>query len=375
MASIKKRGKTWQYAVSHTVNGESKLIRKGGFSTQAEAKAAAIELEAKLNKGIVPHLKPAPIDEYFDNWVELYKKGLSEATLKHYKYTSDRIKEHLGSKPLQEITTQDYQEFLNKVGENKSKETVSKLHGHIRACVQDARDEQIIHSDFTRKAILYYTVSAKKEKEKHVNYHDFVLLIKTLLSKVEDDLGYYLLLLALATGMRFAELVGLTFDDFDFDNNQIDINKTWSYNNKKKKIGFGPTKGNDEKNCDRVIDVNKTVMNAFKELFATMPDNDNHLVFYNAKSKYKVITNSHANDLLKETLLDLKIRPLISFHGARHSHGSVLLYEGNKLEYVSERLGHLDIETTYRKYIHLLNEGRESEINLAMKTFEDMFED
>nr|WP_237474116.1 hypothetical protein [Virgibacillus halodenitrificans] len=41
--------------------------------------------------------------------------------------------------------------------------------------------------------------------------------------------------------MRFEELVGLTFKDFDFANNTIDVNKTWGYNNRMKK-GFGPTK-------------------------------------------------------------------------------------------------------------------------------------
>ena len=203
MASIKKRGKTWQYAVSHTVDGESKLIRKGGFSSKKEAEIAATELESKMHKGIVPHLKPAPIDEYFDNWVQLYKKGLSEATLRHYRYTSERIKEHFGSKPLQKITPEDYQKFLNQFGDKKSKETVEKLHGHIRECVQDAKDEHIIPRDFTRKAKLHYTVHAKKNEEKHLHLLDSELLFKILLSKLNiSDLGYHLLLLGLETGLR-----------------------------------------------------------------------------------------------------------------------------------------------------------------------------
>jgi integrase len=375
MASIKKRGKTWQYAVSHTVNGESKLIRKGGFSTQAEARAAAIELESKIHKGIVPHLKPAPIDEYFDNWVELYKKNSSDATLRHYRYTSERIKEHFGSKPLQDITANDYQKFLNQFGLNKSKETVSKLHGHIRSCVQDAKDEHIIPIDFTRKAELHYTVPAKKSEEKHLNLLDSELLLKSLLSKLNgSDLGFHFLLLGLETGMRFEELVGLTFGDFDFENNTVIVNKVWGYNNRMKK-GFGPTKGNKDRsiNSERVIDVTKELMDVFNELFKIIPDNKNHLVFYNAKSRYKVITNNHANDLLKEVLLELQIKPLIGIHGLRHTHGSVLLHKGARIQYVSERLGHLDIETTYKKYIHLLKEGRDADKKIAIKTFADMY--
>jgi integrase len=259
MASIKKRGKTWKYAVSHTVNGESKLIRKGGFSTKKEAEVAATELESKLNKGLVPHLTPVPIDDYFDNWVDLYKKGLAISTLKHYRYTSARIKEYFGSTPLQKITHDDYQRFLNQFGDNKAKETVEKLHGHIHECIQDAKEKHIIPEDFTKRAKIHYTVPAKKNEEKHLNFHECELLFNTLLSKLNySNLGYHLLLLGLETGMRFEELVGLTFLDFDFTNNTVNVDKVWGYSNKMKK-GFGPTKGNKDrsKNSDRVIDITK----------------------------------------------------------------------------------------------------------------------
>lgn len=45
MASIQKRGKTYQFTVSHMVNGKSKPIRKGGFRTKKEAQIAAAEIE------------------------------------------------------------------------------------------------------------------------------------------------------------------------------------------------------------------------------------------------------------------------------------------------------------------------------------------
>lgn len=64
MASIQQRGKTYQYTVSHMVNGKPQTFRKGGFRTKTEAKVAATEIESLLNKGIVPYLKPQPFDEY-----------------------------------------------------------------------------------------------------------------------------------------------------------------------------------------------------------------------------------------------------------------------------------------------------------------------
>jgi len=91
-------------------------------------------------------------------------------------------------------------------------------------------------------------------------------------------------------------------------------------------------------------------MELFKDLIKTTPDNEHQLVFYNEKSKYKVITNERANDVLKEVLLELNIRPLITMHGLRHTHGSILLHKKASYQYVSRRLGHEDIETTMRTY-------------------------
>ncbi|MCM3239606.1 site-specific integrase [Heyndrickxia oleronia] len=369
MASFQQRGKSWQYTISH--KSLDKPIRKGGFRTKAEAKIAAAEEEAKLNKGITPYLKPEPFDEYFDKWVNLYKNHLSTATLKHYRYTYDRIKEYFVTTHLQDISTQDYQMFLNQLGLNRSKETVEKVNGHIRACVRDAVDEYIIPRDFTRKAVLKYTVLPKKDNEKHLNFYDAKSLLKKLLINLNIDLGYYLLLLGLVTGLRFEELVGLTLKNFDFENNILTVNKTWGYNNRMKK-GFGPTKNYQS---NRKITVNEKTMVLFKNLFETTPDTPNHLVFYNPRSKYKVISNEHANELLKKVLLDLKIRPLITMHGLRHTHGSMLLYQKADIQYVSERLGHGDIETTYRVYLHLLKESREANDKLVIKTFEELFDD
>lgn len=370
MASIQKRGNTFQYTVSHMVNGKSKPIRKGGFRTKGEAKAAAAEIEAQLNKGILPQLNSVPIDEYFDNWVKLYKDQLTIATRKHYKYTFERIKEFFGSTPLQDISKHDYQKFLNALGVNRAKETVEKVNGHIRACVQDAVDEQIITRDFTRNAVLKYTVPAKKKNEKHLNFNDSKLLLKELKNRLGEGLGYYLLLLGLVTGMRFEELVGLTFKDFDFEQNSIKVCKTWGYNNRMPK-GFGPTK-NEQSN--RTITLDEKTMDLFKTLFETLPDNSNQLVFHNPRSLYKVISNEHANDLLNNVLRELNIKPIITIHGLRHTHGSVLIYKKASYQYVSERLGHSDIETTLRVYTHLLKELKEEDEKLTIQTFEDMYE-
>lgn len=180
-------------------------------------------------------------------------------------------------------------------------------------------------------------------------------------------LGYSLLLLGLTSGMRFGELIGLTRKDLDFKNNLITINKTWGYM-KRNPRGFGPTKNEQ---FIRTIKMDKRTMGHFKKIFSNTPTNIHQLVFHSPGSKYQVISNTAANKLLKKVLNDLDIDP-ITMHGLRHTHASVLLYKKVSIYYVSERLGHGDIDTTLKEYTHVIKELREEDELGTMITFEKM---
>lgn len=112
-------------------------------------------------------------------------------------------------------------------------------------------------------------------------------------------------------------------------------------------------------------------MDAFKNLFKVMPNNTYNLVFYSPDSKYKVLSNNGANKLLKKLLKEMGVKP-ITLHGLRHTHASVLLYRKVSIFYVSERLGHKDIETTYKYYTHVIKELRVEDEQSTTKIFEKM---
>lgn len=132
--------------------------------------------------------------------------------------------------------------------------------------------------------------------------------------------------------------------------------------------GFGPTK-NEQSN--RIIKMDGRTMGHFKKLFKSMHTNIHQLVFYSPSSKYKVISNTNANKLLRKVLTDLGIDP-ITMHGLRNTHASVLLYKKVSIYYVSERLAHGDIDTTLREYTHVIKELREKDELGTIATFEKM---
>lgn len=368
MASFQKRNKTWQYTVSNVVDGKSKPIRKGGFKTKKEAQVAAAEVEANLAGRSIKEHKNILLSSYFEDWYKLYKGHLSNNTIRNYKYTLKIINEYFPYILIQSITKPKYQEFLNEISVTKAQETIDKIHGHIRACVHEAIEEGIIEKDFTNNTVAVSRIIERENSEKHLNYNESLALLNKVCKKLNDGQSYYAILLLMTSGLRFAELVGLTYEDFNFTNNTININKTWGYTKDMHK-GFGPTKN---KSSNRVIKMDSHTMTIFKKLIMNTPTNKNNLVFYSARSKYKVISNSNTNNRLKKLLKQLNIDP-ITCHGLRHTHASILIYKRDvTINYISARLGHKDTITTLNKYSHLLKELKEEDEITTNKIFKNM---
>jgi len=87
----------------------------------------------------------------------------------------------------------------------------------------------------------------------------------------------------------------------------------------------------------------------------------------------QIQSNNNANKILSDLLVNLNINP-ISVHGLRHTHASVLLYEGVSVYYVSRRLGHGDIETTLNTYSHVVKELEERDQTKTSDVFEKMLD-
>jgi integrase len=372
MASYKKIGKTWQYCISRMVNGKSDPIRKGGFATKKEAQVAAGDREKELREerenktSLKKKHKPTLFPDYFREWVTVFKAGIGKNTRARYGDTLVDIEGYFSNTFIQDIDKRSYQAFLNKYGETHAITSTRKLNTHIRACVLDAIDEGVIEVNFTRKATLSGAVPVKTAAEKYLGYFDSKRLVKSI--EKPTALSHYIILLGLASGMRFGEMVGLTRKDFDFNTNTITVNKTWGYTSKMHE-GFGPTKNEQSK---RKLKIAQTMMDLFKRFFATTPENIHGLVFYSPQSKYKVISNAGVNKELGIQLKKLNIEPIITAHGLRHTHASILLYKRVSIFYVSERLGHDSTETTIKTYAHIVKELRAEDEVAAIDHLQEM---
>lgn len=101
-----------------------------------------------------------------------------------------------------------------------------------------------------------------------------------------------MLILALSSGLRYAELVALCINDLDFENNLINIHRQWRY---KEGGGFGPLKS---ESSERTISIDKLTMKALKKHLITVkndPANVHNLIFFEPSSDISLRSNKRFN--------------------------------------------------------------------------------
>lgn len=155
--------------------------------------------------------------------------------------------------------------------------------------------------------------------------------------------------------MRFSGALAITPKDFDFQHQTLSINKTWDY---KSNTGYLPTKN---KSSMRKIQIDWQVIVQFSELIKDLPEDEP--IFASQKQVYNLTVNS----VLKRHCEKLNI-PVISIHGLRHTHASLLLFAGVTIASVARRLGHASMTTTQRTYLHIINELESKDVDLVMHT-------
>ena len=139
-----------------------------------------------------------------------------------------------------------------------------------------------------------------------------------------------------------------------------------SWNDEENRLG--DTKNEQSK---RTLLIDMRVMDKFQEWFSSTDERE--LIFSDPLEYYGVITNAAVNKAFKKILKQLGIKQ-ITMHGLRHTHGSMLLADGASVAYVSERLGHADIQTTNNIYSHVLKKLRAKEDRRAIHLFDDALE-
>lgn len=295
--------------------------------------------------------------EYYNRWIHIYKEGaIRNVTMEKYKMTQLWLKRLIPTLEICELTRTTYQQLLNDYAEVHEKQTTMDFHHQLKAAILDAIDEGWIKRDPTRKAIIKGRNSRNK-KQKFLNQFEVHKLLSDLTLGSTLDWDWLIYLIA-KTGMRFSEALGLTPKDFDFMHQSITINKTWDYKNN---TGFLPTKNFTS---NRKIQIDWQTVIKFTELLRGLPENEP--IFVHGK-----VWNSTPNKRLERHCIHCGI-PIITIHGLRHTHASLLLFSGVSIASVARRLGHASMTTTQKTYLHIIAELENKDIDLVMRSLAEL---
>ena len=291
--------------------------------------------------------------EYYRQWVKVYKEGaIREVTMDKYRLTQawlDRLVPDLTLAGLSRIT---YQQLINEYAEKHERQTTMDFHHQLKGAILDAVDDGLIAKDPTRKVIIKGR-QPRAKKIKYLNQFELHAMLADLELGEKASLDWLILLVA-KTGLRFSEALGLTPDDFDFTHQTLSVNKTWDY---KRGTGFVPTKN---ASSVRKVQMDWQLVMQFAGLLKGLPADEP--IFVDGK-----VYNSTANGVLARHCRNAGV-PVISVHGLRHTHASLLLFAGVSIASVSRRLGHASMTTTQETYLHIIRELENQDVDIVMRS-------
>lgn len=290
--------------------------------------------------------------DYYSQWVRVYKEGaIRDVTMGKYRLTQSWLERLIPDLKVCDLDRTAYQQLINGYAEHHERQTTMDFHHQLKGAILDAVDEGLIPRDPTRKAIIKGK-QARAKKIKYLNQFELHALLGDLELGNEPSWDWLILLVA-KTGLRFSEALGLTPDDFDFAHQMLSVSKTWDYKNGG---GFVPTKN---ASSVRKVQLDWQLIMQLSGLLRELPANEP--VFVRGK-----VYNSTANSVLARHCKNVSV-PVISIHGLRHTHASLLLYAGVSIASVSRRLGHASMTTTQETYLHVIQELENKDIDIVMR--------
>ncbi len=265
--------------------------------------------------------------DFYEEWIETYKVGaIAAVTLDKYYMSAKHLRNICPNLTMDELNDRrEYQHIINVYSETHEKQTTTDFHHQIKGCILDAFHDGILQKDPTYRTVIKGK-EPREKKRKFLQKEELSKLLKSLdlHSGINRD---WFILLAAKTGMRFSEVLALTPADFNWQTNELTIDKTWDYKNSK---GFSKTK---TPSSIRTIAIDWQIVGQFKPLVENLDPNE------------PIFVEKLENGITEITL-----------HALRHTHASVLLAEGVSINTISARLGHADVGVTQDTYSHILDE-------------------
>lgn len=227
--SVRKRGDKWSYYFTiGKVDGKYKKKEKGGFATKKEAETALREaLRMYEVDGVVSKHSDYTLQEYIQYWFDTIAINyLKFETMHNYKYVAAKhIYPEIGHLNIKKATPTVLQKYFSEKLKTYNADSVVSV---IRNILSNTFKLAVKQDILPRNPMAQIELKSQKQKEsamRVVNKND----IDNLLLEIKDTRYYIPFIIAIHTGARRGEILGLTWDDVSFENNTLSINKILQY--------------------------------------------------------------------------------------------------------------------------------------------------
>jgi integrase len=338
----------------HTVqtpDGPKRKYVYGRKKKDVERKLA--EAMGDSARGIIVDDKNLIVGEYLDRFLEDVQRGsVRESTYSRDKYlVSNHVKPALGRVKLKNLNAMHLQRlYREKLDADLSPATVQKIH-HV---VHKALGQAVRWDLLPRNPADSVKAPAPKPKGmRPLSAHEARWLLEAA-SEAGDRLEA-LYVLAVHTGMRRGELLGLKWEDVDLDSSTVRVQRTLTRNGTGYVLGEPKTK-----KSRRTIRLSQGAAEALRshrerqleEKRAANRYEDSGLVF--AGIGGGLVNPSNLRQRSFTPLLERAGLPPITFHDLRHTCASLLFQRNVHPKFVQELLGHASVAITLDTYSHML---------------------
>lgn len=381
--SIEKRGKnSYRLTVSEgfDLDGKPMIHRKTVHGTKKDAEVELAKFVTEVQNGLVIDGKSLKFSEFTEIWKRDYgSKELAPSTYKRYcRMLETRLLPYFGHFYINKIKPTDIMKFydllekdtqlVRKKGNNGSKtkkplsgKTILEHHRLLRAMLHKAVYWQLIVANPAERV---QPPKARKPKRRSYDDEQTKILLENLELLSSEDTKYKVaIILTVFTGVRLGELMGLEWQDVDFKNGIISINRSSQYLSD---MGVF-TKVPKTESSIREIAIPEFIISLLEEY---------KLWYEEQKSVYgelwtnsdRLFVQADGKPMHPSTISKWFVKyvgqiglPVINFHGLRHTNASLLVAQNIDIAVISARLGHAQISTTLDFYVHpLLSHNRKA---------------
>ena len=355
MACITKRG--GRYVIDcydQTGKRYRKTMPEG--TTKKAARERLGEIEKSINRGVFIHDKKVPIfSELTRQWLEHKKPNIRATT---HEIDESIIKNHFGgfnALKVSMITTPMVEKFFSGLLTGGKKiGTIKRISSTLNQILAYAVRHRMIDSNPVRDA---------ERPKKTMNSQRTVTVlnpeqIRALLDHTPNPETHALFMLAIMTGARQGELLGLKWPDVDFEKKQLHVQRTYNHN----RFFLPKTSGSIRK-----IDLAPAVILELRKWKLASRPTELDLIF--TQRNNKPLNGPSQNEKLHNAVKKAGL-PIIHFHELRHTYASLLISMGENIKYIQTQLGHSTPMMTLNVYSHLMkSENQEAAVRLEKAIF------